>query len=207
MKLDFYYVKPEYINFLKDKEREARGFTCVPNVEYASGNTKFVYGTVLKINDIDYYVPVSSKLHYKQDDMLIKGKDKQNTAIATLRFQYMVPVPSQCLELVVRDQLPTPEKREKVRKELAFCRKNRDKIFERAEKSYNRIVNKVNKDLVANSCDYKILEAAYLEYIKQFERDSVQQSSLMDKSEDKSKPQFTLQGMQHDKKEMIANVT
>lgn len=165
MKLDFYYVSYDYLEFLKDREKAVRGFTCIPNTEYASGNTKFFYGAVLKITDIDFFVPVSSKLHYKQDDMLIKGKDKKNPYLGTLRFRYMIPVPKNCLSLLVRDDLSSAIQGERVRKELAFCRKNRDKISDQAKVTYERVVNQVDPGLVRNSCDFKLLESAYLEWI------------------------------------------
>ena len=51
-----------------------------------------------------------------------------------------------------------------ISKELAFCRRERDKIFKQAEKTYFRVTNKVNERLVKNSCDFKLLEQAYIEY-------------------------------------------
>ena len=94
------------------------------------------YGAVLKINDINFFVPVSSKLHYKQDDMLIKGKDKKSPYLGTLRFRYMIPVPTNCLSLLVRDDLSSAIQGERVRKELAFCRKNKDKISDQVKATY-----------------------------------------------------------------------
>ena len=38
MKISFYYVKAEYIQYLKETEIKVRGFTTVPNVEYANHN-------------------------------------------------------------------------------------------------------------------------------------------------------------------------
>ena len=58
-------------DFLKNFETKYRGFTRVPNVNYHSRNNKFFYGAVLTINDIDYFVPVSSNTRVKQDDILI----------------------------------------------------------------------------------------------------------------------------------------
>ena len=165
MKLDFYYVNSDYLEFLKEREKTVRGFTCIPNTEYSSGNTKFFYGAVLEINSVNYFVPISSKLHYKQDDMLIKVKDKKSLYLGTLRFRYMVPVPQNCLKLLVRDDLPSVIQGERVRKELAFCRKNKDKIFEQAKTTYERVVNQVDDGLVKNSCDFRLLEEAYSEYI------------------------------------------
>ena len=130
------------------------------------------YGAVLKINDINFFVPVSSKLHYKQDDMLIKGKDKKSPYLGTLRFRYMIPVPTNCLSLLVRDDLSSAIQGERVRKELAFCRKNKDKISDQAKATYERVVNQVDPGLVRNSCDFKLLESSYLDWIVSKERES-----------------------------------
>lgn len=40
MKISFYYVDENYIKYLKEKEISARGFTCVPNVEYHNQRTQ-----------------------------------------------------------------------------------------------------------------------------------------------------------------------
>lgn len=118
----------------------------------------------MDINGINYFVPVSSKIHYKQDDLLIKGKDKSCSSLGTLRFRYMIPVPQNCLKLLVRDDLPSPVQKERIRKELAFCRKNRDRITKQAQTTYERVINKVEEGLVRNSCDFKILESAYTDW-------------------------------------------
>ena len=58
--MDFYIVDEDYISYLQDYERKHRnGITRVPNVRYADRN-KFSFGAVLIINDISYYVAVSS---------------------------------------------------------------------------------------------------------------------------------------------------
>ena len=44
--------------------------------------------------------------------------------------------------------------------------RNRDKIFRQAQKTYERVVNKVSEGLVNNACDFKLLEQAYKEYIE-----------------------------------------
>ena len=51
MKVAFYYVSSEYIDYLKQSEINARGYTCVPNVVYSNRN-KFVYGVVFNINNV-----------------------------------------------------------------------------------------------------------------------------------------------------------
>lgn len=77
MDLKFYYVKQEYIEYLKNAEMKARGFTCVPNTNYAN-REKFFYGTVLtKSNGINYFVPVSSQIKKDQNSVVIKTSEKK----------------------------------------------------------------------------------------------------------------------------------
>lgn len=165
MKIAFYYVDDKYIEYLKAYEKEKRGFTCVPNVTY-SNRGKFTYGSVLEINNINYYVPVSSKTNKNPDNnILIKTDDKKNPVKGSLRFQYMIPVPAQCLHICKMEDFPNDNYRTKVSKELAFCRRNRDKIFKQAEKTYDRVIKGASEKLTKNSCDFKMLEAACLEYM------------------------------------------
>ncbi len=162
MNIYFYYVNSDYIEYLKNYEINRRGFTCVPNVCY--GNTKkFVFGAVLSIDSMDYFVPVSSYSKKQEDVILIK--DKRNTHIlGSLRFTYMIPVPHECLHKVNIDLFASPQTKGHISEELAFCRRNRDKIFKRAVKTYNRVVSKTNDLLTRNSCDFKLLEIACREY-------------------------------------------
>lgn len=51
--INFYDVKPEYIDFLKKYDRQ------IPNITY-SGNNKFMCGIVLTINGHNYYAPISN---------------------------------------------------------------------------------------------------------------------------------------------------
>ena len=69
-KTDFFYVDGGYIEYLKSVEVSNRGFTCVPNVHYWNTN-KFVFGAVLLINEIPYFVPVSSYSKPQQDLLLL----------------------------------------------------------------------------------------------------------------------------------------
>lgn len=164
MDINFYNVDLEYIEFIKKYETQHRGFTRVPNVNYHSGNNKFFYGTVLNVNGINYFVPVSSKKHSKQDDLLIRAKNRNDLVYGTLRFAYMLPIPKECLTLLVRDKFNDAQMALKVKNELAFCRRNKDKIERQAKCTYERIINKRSESLVHNSCDFKLLEQAYTEY-------------------------------------------
>ena len=165
MKINFYYVDREYVEYLKNYEIKHRGFTCVPNIQYANRD-KFVCGIVLEIENIQYYVPVSSKIKDKQNDMLIY--DKKHQAKGSLRFSFMIPVRKCCLNELIIDDITDENRKILTSKELAFCRRNRDKIIKKANLTYQRVVSQVSDDVVKNSCDFKLLEKAYREYCETF---------------------------------------
>ena len=169
MELYFYYVDGQYIDFLKKYEKARRSFTCVPNSSYWNTN-KFTFGAVLEVNNINYFVPVSS-YSKKQEDVILmtdkfaKSKAQQYRVLGSLRFAYMIPAPNNCIKKLDIKQMPTENSRVHVAKELAYCRRNRDKIKRQAQKTYERVINKVDPDLIKHSCDFKLLEQAYAEYV------------------------------------------
>ena len=160
----FYYVDGNYIEYLKECEIQKRGFTCVPNAHYWNTD-KFVFGAVLCINDLSYFVPVSSYSRKQQDLILIKDK-KDKHILGSLRFNFMIPVPNNLLHKLDINNLPTTNNRVHTSKELAFCRRNRDKIYKFALKTYNRVKSGNYPELNKNSCDFELLEKASLEYEK-----------------------------------------
>ena len=63
-KLNFFTVEADYVLYLQKAEEDKRGFTRVPNMAYSDKyKQKFLCGIVLQVNNVDYYVPVTS---YKQ---------------------------------------------------------------------------------------------------------------------------------------------
>lgn len=166
MKIAFYFVDEKYIDFLKGKEILKRGFTTVPNVEYQN-RSKFLYGTVLDINGIKYFVPVSSYDKKQQDNMLIKiSSHKKEKVVGSLRFNYMIPVPDKCLKVFdFKNSIEDSARRIFVEKEYRFCKSKLSSIQKTARKTYERVITSDNEELIRNSCDFKLLEQAYNEYI------------------------------------------
>ena len=158
-KNDFYYVDGDYIDYLKQAEIKSRGFTCVPNVHYWNTN-KFVFGAVLLINDIAYFVPVTSYAKPQQDLLLLRDK-KDHKVLGSIRFNYMIPVPNECLHRLNIADLPTAQSRAHTSKELAFCRRNRDRIYKTARNTYLRVLSGKYPQLTNHSCDFELLEKAY----------------------------------------------
>ncbi|MCX4378226.1 MAG: type III toxin-antitoxin system ToxN/AbiQ family toxin [Lachnospiraceae bacterium] len=179
MEICFYHINNDYINFLKKYEREKVRYTCVPNIQYKTSD-KFVFGAVMDINGINYFVPVSSYGKKQEDVILIRDKKKKTDILGSLRFAYMLPVPRPCLIKLDINSIVNEYSKTHISKELAFCRRERDKIFKQAEKTYFRVISKVNEQLVKNSCDFKVLEQAYIEYciINKLECPHIDEGSL-----------------------------
>lgn len=118
--LNFYTVDLKYVNYLKDIELKERGFSRVPNVEYGKERKeKFLCGIVLIINDIDYYVPVSSFKEKRKNNFLIM--DKKGNPISSLRFNYMFPVPKELVKIRDIDSIPDLAYKNLVGYELRYC--------------------------------------------------------------------------------------
>lgn len=163
MKKSFYYVEEDYIQFLKKTEIEKRGFTTVPNMTYHN-HDKFVYGIVMTINDVEYYVPFSHYDKQQEDNILIKVDYHKKIKVAgSLRFNYMFPVPRRCLIPV--DFSEFEEKRKVLlRKEYKSCLSLLSQIQRRAKKTYNRVIEGKDEELAKNSCLFSILEDACRDY-------------------------------------------
>ena len=76
----------------------------------------------------------------------------------------MIPVPSQMLYKLDIPGIEDLQRRRKVLDELAFCRRNIAKIQESARKTYDSITISENKKILNNSCDFKLLEQAYVKF-------------------------------------------
>ena len=172
----FYYIDSEYIKYLQNKEIENIGFTCVPNVDYAN-KTKFTYGVVMEIHSengikIPYFVPVTSYDKSQEDNILIRvKKNKSMHPVGSLRFNYMFPVPTikKCIkEVDFKDKLFKEDYKRLLEQEYRYIKKTigPSQIQKQARATYERVLKGNDDKLIKNSCDFKLLEKAYLEYLE-----------------------------------------
>ena len=162
-KLNFFTVDFEYVRFLKRAEQEQRGFSRVPNVEYSDQRKpKFLCGVVLQINNVDYYVPVTSYKQQKPDNFLIKADNGQVTS--SLRFNYMFPVPKELTAERTIAGEPDKAYRALLAQELRYCIDNQEKIQSLAARTYKRVNLGLDNGLVKNSCAFHLLEQKCKEY-------------------------------------------
>ncbi len=163
MNLFFYDVDTKYVNYIKKVELEKRGFTRVPDIEYANGK-KMVCGVVLEVNGFKYYVPVSSYKIQQSNNILIRLKDDTfNQVKGSLRFNYMFPVDDKYI--TKRDfSKENPTRKEFLRRQWVYCNSIVDDIKKMALDTYNSVIEGKDKGLISASCDFKLLEDAAKKY-------------------------------------------
>lgn len=163
--MDFYRIDEKYNQFLQRYEKEKRGVTKVPNLKYADCD-KFAFGAVMKVNGINYYVAVSSFDKKQEANILIRIPGDKKEVKGSLRFNYMVPVPDDCIQKLIIKDIKDEKYRTLLNKEYQFCMDNTIRIQKKANKIYEMVTTNRKQILTDNSCDFHILEAGYQEYIE-----------------------------------------
>ena len=163
--MDFYRIDEKYNQFLQRYEKEKRGVTKVPNLKYADRD-KFAFGAVMKVNGINYYVAVSSFDKKQEANILIRIPGDKKEVKGSLRFNYMVPVPDDCIQKLIIKDIKDEKYRTLLNKEYQFCMDNAIRIQKKATKIYEMVTTNRKQILTDNSCDFHILEAGYQEYIE-----------------------------------------
>lgn len=165
--MEFYRIDEEYNQFLQRYEKEKRGVSKVPNIRYKDRN-KFAFGAVMEVNGINYYVSVSSFSKKQEANILIRVHGDEEEVKGSLRFNYMVPVPDECIEKLIIKDVKDEKYRMLLNKEYRFCVNNAERIQKKANKIYEMVITNRKQILTDNSCDFRILEEGYREYIKKY---------------------------------------
>lgn len=165
--MDFYRIDEKYNKFLQKYEKEKRGVTKVPNIRYIDRN-KFAFGAVLQVNGKNYYVAVSSFDKKQEANILIRVPGDKKEVKGSLRFNYMVPVPDDCIEKLIIKDVEDEKYRILLNKEYRFCMDNAERIRKKANKIYKMVTENSKQILTDNSCAFHILEAGYQEYIQKY---------------------------------------
>lgn len=172
-----YSVSDQYIEYLRQFE---------PNVysnksENRSHTRKYI-GTVIEMNGVKFFVPMSSP---KETDYQIAGEEKvikksiipiirmteKNNGVkelkGTLRISHMIPVPES--ELILYDLENESDKDYKalVISEAIFIRKNSEKIKNYAEIMYSQKKANDETGYVKSALNYFKLEELCKEYSRQ----------------------------------------
>ena len=167
--MDFYRINEAYNQFLQEYKKKKRGVTKVPNIRYTDRN-KFAFGAVLQVNGMKYYVSVSSFDKKQEANILIRVPGDKKEVKGSLRFNYMVPVPDECIEKLVIKDIKDEKYRLLLNKEYQFCIENAERIQKKANKIYKMVKANSKQILTENSCAFHILEEGCQEYIEKYLR-------------------------------------
>ena len=148
--MDFYRIDEKYCKFLQEYEKEKRGLTKVPNIRYTDRN-KFAFGAVMQIHNINYYVSVSSFDKKQEANILIRVPGDKKEIKGSLRFNYMIPVPEECIEKLIIREVEDEKYQQLLDKEYQFCKKNALQIQKKAKKIYASLIRirRLEQDLIA----------------------------------------------------------
>jgi protein AbiQ len=122
----------------------------------------------MEVNGINYYVSVSSFSKKQEANILIRVPGDEEEVKGSLRFNYMVPVPDECIEKLIIKDVKDEKYRMLLNKEYRFCVNNAERIQKKANKIYEMVITNRKQILTDNSCDFRILEEGYREYIKKY---------------------------------------
>ena len=163
--MDFYRISEAYNQYLQKYEKENRGVTKVPNIRYTDRN-KFAFGAVMQVNGMNYYVAVSSFDKKQEANILIRVPGDKKEIKGSLRFNYMIPVPEECIEKLIIKDIEDEKYRLLLNKEYQFCMNNDERIRKKANKIYEMVTTNQKQKLTDNSCAFSILEQGYREYVR-----------------------------------------
>lgn len=106
----------------------------------------------------------------KVPNILIRVPGDEKEVKGSLRFNYMVPVPDECVEKLVIKDVMDEKYRLLLNKEYRFCVDNAERIQKKANKIYNMVTTNRKQILTDNSCAFHILEDGCREYIEKYLR-------------------------------------
>jgi len=171
--LKFIKVDTEYIEFLRKYDTKVQ-----INSEEMQKDTKPFFGILFSIDDLEYFVPLSSgqKSKYgKMYDLFIKTKkrpidmifvtekekDGTNRLLSVLNLNNMIPIPENAK---IEFDIDVDQNALLLRAEYIFCKDNANEIISTAKRIYHAVITKTWDSLQKRSCDFKLLEEKCKEY-------------------------------------------
>ena len=163
--MKLYAVTDEYIDYLRQFD-----YKVYDNKEDRRKVMRKYLGIVLTINEMNYYIPMSSpkKSDYKDNQIrksivpivrIISNEEIDNVPVlkGTLRISNMIPVPDSELILYEPKKETNKDYKILVEKELVFIKKY-------AKIIYNQKINNYDVSYIKNVVDFKLLEEKCKEY-------------------------------------------
>jgi protein AbiQ len=169
-KLKWYVVDKEYVSYLKKFDDK------VENINYTERLKPYI-GILITINEINYYVPISSvkEKHYQMNEDMDFIKIMENDRIlGVLNLNNMIPIDNENVRVLKYKEIDEYRKfkddKEKhlyisfLSFELGLINDKIDKIKFNAVELYNEKINRPNSKISKRCCDFKLLEEKCREY-------------------------------------------
>ncbi len=155
----FYEINPKYIDYLLPYAPH-----MYANKQPGQNNERKYIGVVLRINDMDYFAPLSSakkKHKYIEEGLdFIKVKN-----YAVINLNNMFPVPTSVCTPVDFSKERNTKYRDLLRAEYRFIKMIEEKIWKNARLLYNhKIKNGTDTPLAKRCNDFLLLEQKCKEY-------------------------------------------
>ena len=157
-KLKWYIVDKEYVSYLKEFDNK------VENIDY-SNRFKPYLGIIITINEINYYVPISSvkEKHYKMNEDIDFIKISENDRIlGVLNLNNMIPIDNDSVKNLKYSDISL------LNMELELINSRIEKIKANAFKLYNEKTNRPNSKISKRCCDFKVLEEKCRKYKRDY---------------------------------------
>lgn len=146
----FYHITERYIRFLQSGDKR---------VQYNKHQSRPYVGIVLKINSVDYYVPLESPkpnhANIKSSGPVLKLKDGK---YGVMGFNNMIPVPTTALISFDFNDIDDEKYRTLLQNQLDYCNSNKETIRQRANTTYRKATSGRVPHYEKVCCDFKKLE-------------------------------------------------
>lgn len=175
MLLKLYSLSDRYCNYLRNFDNK-----IYQNKETDRKHSRKYLGIVLNINNLNYYIPLSSPKKSDYNDkkcskirkstntiIRIKSKDRTGNEIlrGTLRISNMIPIPMYEVEEYNKSNELDKKYLDVINDELKFISKNEKKIVKLAKLVYKQKIENRKISYLDSCVDYKLLEKKCKEYM------------------------------------------
>lgn len=168
--LHIYYVKNEYIEFLRNFDKKV---TIIKDSE----KQRPYIGIVFQIKEFKYFAPFSSPEKDEKGDITENYKKYfsqsgnityeriENLKYGIIRLNNMIPLPDSEIVCFDIDEIEDDKYKLILKDQFIYCDNNKDKILKKASKLYKMVTIYKNTHFIDISCNFKLLESRMLEYI------------------------------------------
>ena len=156
--LKIYYLDDDYIDYLRQFDNK---------VAYNKNSTRPYVGIVYRINEFNYFAPLSSpkSKHLKMSNKAIDAFKIDNGKLGIVNINNMIPTPLECVSEVL-STISDIKYKILIENQTTYINDHKKDLFTKVK----HFVTQYDKGYLPASvkdrcCDFKLLEIKYKEYI------------------------------------------